>query len=114
MFDDIDHRPGCHVGSITFDFLETSDSQWYSEVMPPRLKTSDIRSIYKMALIVAVLQDTCKNKLSAIDRMIMNNAEIAEYHNSIVEEKKNTGHQAVPVPDTKKYQTKLPFKEKTG
>lgn len=108
MFDDIDARPGYHVGSITFDFLETSDGQWYSEVMPPRLKTSNIRSIYKMAMIVAVLQDTCKNKLNAIDRMILNNAEITEYHNAMVEEKKNKPPGQA---DIDKYQQLLPLGE---
>ena len=106
MFDDIDHRPGYHVGSTTFDFLEDSNGQWYSEVMPPRLKTSIVRSVYKMALIVAVLQDTCKNKLDAIDRMIMNNAEIAEYHNMMVEEKRNKPK------GLDKYQQPLPGFEK--
>jgi hypothetical protein len=111
MFDDIDARPGRHIGSITFDFLQTSDGQWYSEVMPPKLKTSEIRAIYKMALIVAVLQDTCKNKLGAIDQMILNNKEIAEYHNMMVEEKKNKPPGSV---DIDKYQQPLPFGEKSN
>ena len=106
MFDDIDHRPAYHVGSITFDFLQTADGQWYSEVMPPRLKTSNLRSVYKMALIVAVLQDTCQKKLGAIDQMIMNNEEIREHHNMMVEEKKN---KPKGLADIDKYQQPLPF-----
>jgi hypothetical protein len=105
MFDDIPAGPGRRVGKITFEFQKLMHGTWFSIVSEPRMYTSDIRSIYKMALITAVLQDTCKNKLGAIDRMIMNNQEIAEYHNMMVEEKKNKPPGQV---DIDKYQQPLP------
>ena len=114
MFDDIDPRPIRVVGEITIEFSEHEDGKWHSKITTPKLSTSVLRDIYKMALVVAVLQDTCVKKLDAIDRMITNNKEIAEYHNHMLAEKKNTGKRAVPVPDTEKYQTKLPFEHDTA
>lgn len=105
MFDDIPAGPGRRVGKITFEFQELKSGTWISIVSEPKLHTSDIRSLYKMALITAVLQDTCKNKLANIDRMIMNNKEILEYHNMMVEEKKN---KPPGLADIDKYQQQLP------
>ena len=108
VFDDIKLRESRLVGTVTFEFEEQDDGQWYSIVVP-KMMTTIIREVYKLALIVAVLQDTCKTKLAGIDRMIMNNKEIAEYHNMMVEEKKNKPAGGV---DIDKYQMQLPFKGK--
>ena len=110
MFDDNDHRPIRVIGTIEFEFSEHENGHWYSAIVP-KIKSTVLRDIYKMALIVAVLQDTCKKKLDAIDRMIMNNKEIAEYHNMMLEEKKN---KPAGLADIDRYQQPLPFGEKSN
>ena len=48
-----------------------------------------------------------------MDAIIKTNKEIQEIHNELSEEKhsKNKSHKAWQVPDTEKYQTKLPFED---
>jgi hypothetical protein len=87
------------------------DGRWHCEVKQPRMHAKDIRSTYKMALVTAVLQDHANKTLDNIDRMIMNNAEIAEYHNMMVEEKKN---KPPGLADIDRYQQSLPFGEKSN
>jgi hypothetical protein len=60
-----------------------------------------------MALCTAVLQDHINKTLDAIDRMIMNNEEIAQYQDMQKEEEKNKPKGKV---DIDLYQTQLPFK----
>jgi hypothetical protein len=66
----------------------------------------EIRNTYKMALVTAVLQDHVNKTLNNIDKMILNNAEIADYQSMQDQEKKNKASA-----DIDKYQTKLPFKQ---
>ena len=80
-------KKGRVIGTVSFEFTEHDDGIWYSEIRPD-INTTVVREVYKMALIVAVLQDTCKTKMDMIYRLIANNQEIAEYHNQMVEEKK--------------------------
>jgi len=78
------------VGEIVFEFQEHEDGNWYSKIRPNIIST-DIREIYKLGLICAVLQDTCKKKLGAIDTLIKTKQEITKIHNELVEEKQNAG-----------------------
>ena len=90
------------VGVIEFAFTEDTEGFWHSEVTP-QIETEDIREIYKLGLIVAVLQDTCQKKLGYIDAIIKTKAEVLKVHNELVAEK--------TLSDTEKYQTKLPFED---
>ena len=90
------------VGVIEFEFTEDTEGFWHSEVTP-RFETDDIREIYKLGLIVAVLQDTCSKKLGYIDSLIKIKAEVLKVHNELVAEK--------TLSDVDRLQTKLPFEE---
>jgi hypothetical protein len=94
------------IGRITMQFIEDDQGRWLCGVKQPRMHSKDVRDTYKMALATAVLQDHINKTLAAIDRMIMNNAEIAQY-----QELQEAELASAPTPDTEKYQTKLPFKE---
>lgn len=106
MFDDTESRSIRVLGEVQLEIAEDCNDTWVCVVTKPRLKTTDIRKIYKMALITADVQVHVKDRLQLIDRMIMNNAEIAQYHELQQAEKLSS-----PTPDTEKYQTKLPFEE---
>jgi hypothetical protein len=94
------------IGRITMQFVQHDGGRWHCEVRMPRLHhPREIRNTYKMALVTAVLQDHVNKTLANIDKMIMNNAEIAEYQNMQVQEERNKASS-----DIDKYQTKLPFK----
>ena len=82
-------------GKIVFEFLEDPEGTWFSKVTPVMLPAADIRDTYKLALMVAVLQDTCSKKLDVIDKLIKEKAVLEEMEK----------------PDTEKYQQPLPFKE---
>lgn len=86
-------------GKVVFEFLESPDGSWFSKVTPVMLPAADIRDTYKLALIIAVLQDTCKKKLEIVDRLIKERSDLEAM-------------EADSQPDTEKYQTKLPFEEK--
>ena len=110
MFDDND-PDGRVIGKITFKFMENSkQAGWFTKIVP-HVKTGIVRDIYKMALIVAVLSDTCKRKLDAIDRMVMNNEEIRLDQEVKAQEARN---KPPGLADIDKYQTKLPFGELKG
>ena len=109
MLDDNDHRPIRVLGTIQLEIAEDGDGKWLCIVSKPRLKTNNIRKIYKMALITADVQVHVKDRLPLIDRIVLNNAEIAQYHELQQAEKLDQVK-----PDTERYQTKLPFGEKTG
>lgn len=100
------------VGVVVLHFLEDDEGMWYSELqeLDQEKCRDDLRTVYKLALISAVLQDTLKTKLPAMDAIIKTNQEITKIHNELVEQK-NKSHKAWQVPDTEKYQTKLPFEE---
>ena len=85
-------------GKVVFEFLESPDGSWFSKVTPVMLPAADIRDTYKLALIIAVLQDTCKKKLEIVDRLIKERSDLEAM-------------EADSRPDTEKYQTKLPFEE---
>ena len=87
-------------GKVVFEFLEAPDGSWLSKITPVMLPAADIRDTYKLALIIAVLQDTCKKKLDVVDRLIK--------ERSILEEME----QEKKVADVDRLQTKLPFEEK--
>jgi len=115
------------VGIVELHFLEDDEGTWYSELkeLDQEKCQGDLRSVYKLALIMAVVQDTLKNKLPAMDAIIKTNQEIQEIHNELIKEKghspskgnvevnkdHNQTHKAWQVPDTERYQTKLPFGE---
>jgi hypothetical protein len=107
MFEDKPDDGDRVIGEITFTFLE-NDMGWYTRLTPV-LTTTVQRDIYKMALVVAVLGDTCKRKLDAIDRLVMNNEEISLYKEVQAQEALN---KPPGLADIDKYQTKLPFKGK--
>jgi hypothetical protein len=89
------------IGRITMQFVQhEADGMWNCEVKSPRTYSKSKRDTVKMALITAVLQDHVNKTLHTIDRMVMNNAEIAEYESMKAEEKKN------------QYQTTLPFEDR--
>ena len=90
------------VGVIEFEFTEDTEGFWHSEVIP-RFETNDIREIYKLGLIVAVLQDTCSKKLGYIDSLIKIKEEVLKVHNELVAEK--------TLSDVDRLQKKLPFEE---
>jgi hypothetical protein len=104
MFDDND-PDGRVIGEITFKFIDGGNG-WFTKIVP-LVKSGVVRDIYKMAMVVAVLGDTCKRKLDAIDRMIMNNEEIKLYQEIQAQEKAN---KPPGLADIDKYQTQLPFK----
>jgi hypothetical protein len=95
-------------GKVVLTFIEEPNGDWKSEVQPVVLPT-DIRDQYKLALITAQIQATLKKSLVYIDAVIKSKKEIVKIHNELVAEK--TGK---PVPDTEKYQTKLPFESNDG
>ena len=109
MFDDT-NPDGSVVGEIKFVFLIDEHGRWFTK-LEPLVKSGVVRDIYKMAMVVAVLGDTCKRKLDAIDRMIMNNKEISLY-NEI--RKAEAANKPPGLADIDRYQTKLPFKELKG
>jgi len=102
------------VGEVVLHFLEDDEGTWYSELqeLDQEKCRGDLRSVYKLALITAVIQDTISKKLPAMDAIIKTNQEIQKIHNEMVAQKNKT-HKAWQVPDTEKYQTKLPFEEDT-
>jgi len=87
-------------GKVVFEFLESPDGSWFSKVTPVMLPAADIRDTYKLALIIAVLQDTCRKKLEVVDRLIK--------EKSILEEME----QEKKVADVDRLQTKLPWEDK--
>jgi hypothetical protein len=95
------------IGRITMQFVQHTGGRWHCEVKQPRMYSKDLRATYKMALATAVLQDNINKTLHNIDRMIMNNEEIARYRDTQEAE----GYDK-PTPDTEKYQTNLPFEGK--
>jgi hypothetical protein len=100
------------IGRITMQFVQNEDEgRWHCEVKQPRMVSKVVRDTYKMALATAVLQDHINKTLDAIDRMIMNNAEIAEYRNMQVAEINNKPEGKV---DIDLYQQPLPFGEKSN
>ena len=109
MFDDNDHRGGQVIGSVNIEIYEDSEGTWHTRVTTPRIKTSDVRKIYKMALITADTAEHVTSRLPLVERMIMNHAEIKVY-----QELKQQEMGSAPTPDNEKYQTKLPFKELKG
>jgi hypothetical protein len=106
MFDDNDPRPLRVMGRVQLEIAEDENGDWVCRVFKPQIKTSDVRKIYKMALITADVQVHVKDRLKLIDRMIMNNAEIAQY-----QQLQRSEGLDKPTADVDKYQTKLPFKE---
>jgi hypothetical protein len=88
-------------GKVVFEFLESPDGSWFSKVTPVMLPAADIRDTYKLALIIAVLQDTCRKKLEVVDRLIKEKAILEEM------EKEDSK----PVADVDRLQRKLPFEE---
>ena len=103
-----------HVGQVTLHFLEDSEGTWYSlmEELDESKCRGDLRTVYKMALLMASVQATLQDRMTAIDAIIKSEQELQKIHNELVEEKhggKNRTHKAWQVPDTEKYQTKLPF-----
>jgi hypothetical protein len=94
------------LGRITMQFIQHDGGRWHCEVKQPRMYSKVVRDTYKMALVTAVLQDHVNKTLDNIDRMIMNNEEIAQYQEMQAEEKKNKPPGKV---DVDLYQTKLPF-----
>jgi len=94
-------------GKIVFEFLEDPEGSWYSKVEPVILPASDVRDTYKLALIVAVLQDTCKKKLDVIDSLIKEKSEIEALQKE--EPDLKPFEKAINEPDTIKYQTKFDF-----
>ena len=85
-------------GKVVFEFLEAPDGSWLSKITPVMLPAADIRDTYKLALIIAVLQDTCKKKLDVVDRLIK--------EKQVLEDMERDSR-----PDTEKYQKPLPFKK---
>ena len=104
MFDDIDHQPTRVIGSVELELHEDIIGDWHVRVTTPRTRTSDVRKIYKMALITADTQVHVNSRLPLIDRMILNNKEIAEYQAVYESEQRDK-----PVAAVEQYQTKLPF-----
>lgn len=88
-------------GKVVFEFLESADGNWYSKVTPIMLPAADIRDTYKLALLVAVLQDTATKKLDIIDKIIREKHELEALEGGKV------------IADVEKYQQKLPFEEDT-
>jgi len=91
-------------GKVVFEFLESPDGSWFSKVTPVMLPAADIRDTYKLALIIAVLQDTCKKKLEIVDKLIKEKSYLEEMER---ESKPKTKKLA----DVDLLQTKLPFEE---
>jgi len=89
-------------GKIVFEFLEDPEGSWFSKVTPIALPGSDIRETYKVALITAVLQDTCSKKLDVIDKMIRSRQELDEMRDE----------QQKSLADIDKLQTKFDFEDK--
>jgi len=100
-----DEKEGRVLANVTFKFIEMGENDWVS-VLEPEIITDDLREVYKLSLICAVLQQTCKEKMTFMDQYIKTKQEIIKIHNELVSEK--TGK---PIPDTEKYQKKLPFEE---
>jgi hypothetical protein len=92
------------VGEVVLHFLEDDEGTWYSELqeLDEKKCQGDLRTIYKLALISAVLQDTLRTKLPAMDALIKTNQEIQKIHNELVAEKNQTHkawQQAMPAGD---------------
>jgi len=108
-------------GIIKLIITEKEDGCWYSELEPNILAVQP-RDIYKLALLCASIQDHIQKNMTFMDTIIKTNEEVRKIHNELVEEKggKNQTHKAwqkaMPkgkvTPDTVKYQTQLPLKEK--
>ena len=103
------------IGQIIFEFTEDADGDWYSEISP-EFKTEDLKEIYKLALITAVLQDTCKRRLAALDHL-MRVKDVAKEQTT--SDRSHRAWQAAAskeelqatLADVDKYQTKLPFED---
>lgn len=112
MFDD--QSPWCgtgyvHVGSVTLNFLESEDGSWHSELeeLDKAKCRGDLRTVYKLALCMAVVQDTLKHKMIAMDTIIKTNQELQAIQKELDAEKLPTKQK----PDVDLYQQELPFEE---
>jgi hypothetical protein len=109
MFDDKsqwDDSEFDHIAEVVIHFLEDETGTWHSRVEPLNEQKcrGDLRTVYKLALCMAVVQDTLKKRMGAMDAILRTNEEIQKIQAELTDDR----------PDTEKYQTKLPFKEKTG
>jgi hypothetical protein len=98
-----------HVGEVVLHFLEDSTGTWISrlEELDPKKCRGDMKTVYKLALCMAVVQDTLKQRMGAMDAILRTNEEMLRIKNEL-DDSKPTALE----PDTEKYQTKLPFKGK--
>ena len=87
------------VGEVTVHFYEDDVKNWYSVLqdLDRRKNRGDLKTIYKLALCMAVVQDTLKNRMGAMDAMLRTNEEMVKIKEELA--------------DVDKYQTKLPFEE---
>jgi hypothetical protein len=101
-----------HVGEVVLHFLEDTTGTWYSrlEELDQMKCRGDLKTVYKLALCMAVVQDTLKKRMGAMDAILRTNEEMLRIKNELDESEPKTP--VNPVPDTNKYQTQLPFKGK--
>jgi hypothetical protein len=94
-----------HVGEVVLHFLEDSTGTWVSrlEELDPKKCRGDMKTVYKLALCMAVVQDTLKKRMGAMDAILRTNEEMLKIKAELDNDTR---------PDTEKYQTLLPFKGK--
>jgi hypothetical protein len=94
-----------YVGEVVLHFWEDPTGNWYSELLELDKDKcrEDLYSVYKLALCMAVVQDTLKKRMAGMDAILRTNEEM----NKI---KAELDKADAATPDTEKYQTKLPFK----
>ena len=87
------------VGEVTLHFYEDDTGVWYSylQELDKRKCRGDLHTVYKLALCMAVVQDTLKQRMGAMDAILRTNAEMKKIKAELDKA------------DVDKYQTKLPF-----
>ncbi len=95
-------------GRIQFEYLEAPDGTWVVKVKPTYLPDpeQDIRSVYKMGLLVADCQAHTTKMLNVIDQVLVEQKQMREIHNEIVQAKQDKAKA-----DVDRYQTKFDFEQ---
>ena len=103
-----------HVGEVVLHFLEDSTGTWYSrlEELDPKKCREDPKTVYKLALCMAVVQDTLRKRMGAMDAILRTNEEMLRIKDELDEPESTSTRPTSVIPDTSKYQTQLPFKGK--
>jgi myo-inositol-hexaphosphate 3-phosphohydrolase len=78
---------------------------WLINLDNSEVYSKEIKDVYKLSLLTAQIVTNVRKALEFMDAYIGTKEEVRRIHNELMVEQQR----GKPVPDTKKYQTKLPF-----